>query len=641
MKKTLLILVALIFAVSLNSHAEDFSAVNDGDTIYYKITSSVAPLTVAVSFKGNEFYTYQNEYTGSVTIPDSVLYNGNYYKVTSIGDSAFYNCSGLTYITIPNSVTEIDGSAFKNCSGLTSVTIPKFVSSIGNNAFNSCNNLSTVYFNAINCNYMGNTTDPVFAYCDNLSTVLIGDSVIIIPDAAFYRCSGLTSITIPSSLISIGKSAFYRCSSLTSITIPNSVTSIDNNAFQYCSGLTSFTIPDSITLIDTLVFNYCSGLTSITIPNSVTSICQAAFHGCTGLTSVTIPNSVNSIGSSAFTSCRGLDSIIIPNSVTSIGSFAFSYCNGLTTITIPNSINTIANNTFNNCRNLTSLNIPSSCDTIESMAFSQCVGLTYIRINATIPPTIQSNSFYNVNRAIPVYVPCSSVSSYQAAPYWNTFTNYIGRDIIYIDTTICDGETYNFNGTIIDSAGVYSYVNGCDSVILTLNINPTPDIPYDLILSNVTDDTYEISWQGSAESYDIYRDNSFIANVDTTFYLDTFNILHGLTYCYKVKAKNGDCESAFSDSLWFEVGLDCIEQTNITSKLYPNPTSNKSYLEIEGLNSDADVLVYDIMGRIIKTYKVNQGTKALDIDLSRYAKGVYSIRIVNESINQTKKLIVQ
>ncbi len=641
MKKALLILFAIFIASSLKAQVEDFSAVNDGDTIYYRITSSVIPYTASVTFKGSAYNTYTNEYSGSVTIPDSVQYNGNYYKVTSIGDYTFSYCSGLTSITIPNSVTEIDGSAFKNCSGLTSVTIPKFVSSIGNNAFNSCNNLSTVYFNAINCNYMGNTTDPVFAYCDNLSTVLIGDSVIIIPDAAFYRCSGLTSITIPSSLISIGKSAFYRCSSLTSITIPNSVISIDNNAFQYCSGLTSFTIPDSITLIDTLVFNYCSGLTSITIPNSVTSICQAAFHGCTGLTSVTISNSVTSIGSSAFASCIGLNSIVIPNSVTSIGAYAFSNCNGLITITIPDSINTIANNTFNNCRNLTSLNIPSLCDTIESMAFSQCVGLTSIRINATIPPTVQSNSFYNVNIAIPVYVPCSSVSSYQAAPYWNTFTNYIGRDIIYIDTTVCDGNTYNFNGTILDSAGIYFN----DSVVLTINITPTPNVPYDLSVYNITMNYVTVSWQGNADSYDIYRNDSLIVNVTDTIYVDNFSMQQGPTYHYNIKAiNNTGCESALSDTVWFAIiGVEDIniENTNIQTKLYPNPTNNKSTLEIEGLTSEADVLVYDMIGRLIQTHKINQGTKALDIDLRGYAKGVYNIKIVNESINQTKKLIVQ
>ena len=80
---------------------------------------------------------------------------------------------------------------------------------------------------------------------------------------------------------------------------------------------------------------------------------------------------------------------------------------------------------------------------------------------------------------------------------------------------------------------------------------------------------------------------------------------------------------------------------NISTKIYPNPTYGNTKLEVEGLNSEADVLVYDMVGRVIKTYKINQGTKELEIDLSGYAKGVYSIRIVNESFNHTQKLVVQ
>ena len=173
-----------------------------------------------------------------------------------IADYAFYECSGLTSVTIPNSVTSIGIYAFYNCSGLTSVTIGNSVTSIG------------IY--------------------------------------AFYNCSGLTSITIGNSVTSIGDFAFYYCESLTSITIPNSVISIGNEAFRYCSGLTSVTIPNSVTSIKEDAFWGCSGLTSVTIGNSVTSIGDGAFYGCRGLTSVTIPNSVTSIGYEAFANCSGL-----------------------------------------------------------------------------------------------------------------------------------------------------------------------------------------------------------------------------------------------------------------------------------------------------------------------------------------------
>ena len=179
--------------------------------------------------------------------------------VTSIRNSAFYDCNSLTSITIPNSVTSIGAYAFSNCYYLTNITIPNSVTSIENYAFRSC--------------------------------------------------SSLTSITIPDSVTSIGKLAFYSCDSLTSITISNSVTSIEERAFAYCSRLTSITIPDSVTSIGEAAFAGCSSLTSITIPDSVTSIGEYAFQSCSSLTSITIPDSVTSIGDYVFISCSSLTTI--------------------------------------------------------------------------------------------------------------------------------------------------------------------------------------------------------------------------------------------------------------------------------------------------------------------------------------------
>ena len=156
---------------------------------------------------------------------------------TIIGNSAFASCSGLTSITIPNSVTSIDVSAFYYCSGLTSINIPDSVTSIGNSVFRGC--------------------------------------------------TGLTSITIPNSVTSIGDRVFYSCTRLTSIVIPDSVTSIGSEVFVACSGLTSVVIPDSVTSIGNSAFSGCSGLASINIPDSVTSIGSKAFEACSGLTAIT------------------------------------------------------------------------------------------------------------------------------------------------------------------------------------------------------------------------------------------------------------------------------------------------------------------------------------------------------------------
>ena len=373
-------------------------------------------LGIKFSLQGNAYTV--TDYTGNaaeVIIPSK--YKG--VAVTSIGEEAFRYCSGLTSITIPNSVTYIHFFAFDGCSGLTSITIPSSITYIADNAFSGCS---------------------------ELTNITLPNSVTSIGSFAFYGCSGLTSITIPSSVTYIGSSAFSGCSGLTSITVDSgntkyhsadncliettsktliagfknsiiptdgSVTSIDYFAFYGCSGLTSITIPNSVTSIGRSAFQGCSGLTGITIPDSVTSIGSYAFYGCSGLTSITIPSSITSIGSSAFSGCSGLTSItvdsgntkyhsadnclietasktliagfknsILPTdgSVTSIGSFAFYGCSGLTSITIPSSVTSIGSYAFRGCSGLTSIIIPEGVTSIGDDAFSGCSGLTSITV---------------------------------------------------------------------------------------------------------------------------------------------------------------------------------------------------------------------------------------------------------------------
>ncbi len=258
MKK--LFLSTLLLALPLLAKAYNIAVENaDGVTIYYNYYNNGTELEVT-RIKEYSQGSSSARYSGAVNIPEEVTYMGRTRKVTSIGDFAFYYCSDLTSVTIPNSVTSIGGGAFEGCSGLTSVTIPNSVTSIGSGAFRGC--------------------------------------------------TSLTSVTIPNSVTSIGGWAFDNCSGLTSVTIPNSVTSIGDFAFYYCSGLTSVTIPNSVTSIREGTFYNCRSLTSVTIPNSVTSIGYEAFLGCTSLTSVTIPNSVTSIGYSAFRGCSGLTTVI-------------------------------------------------------------------------------------------------------------------------------------------------------------------------------------------------------------------------------------------------------------------------------------------------------------------------------------------
>ena len=380
---------------------------------------------------------YYGSSTSSTTY-DTYYIPSSLRSVTVTGGNilygAFYNCSMLTSVTIPDSVTSIGGSAFCGCKGLTSVTIPDSVKSIGNNAFYNCS---------------------------DLTSVTIGNSVTSIGYQAFYNCSSLTSITIPDSVTSIGSYAFRGCSGLTSITIPDSVTSIGSNAFYdtawYSSqsdgvvyaGKVAYvykgTMPSGTSIVleeGTLgiaddAFWDCSGLKSVTIPDSVTSIGDDAFRNCRGLTSVyytgdvagwcgisglgevmssgrtlyidgnkmegaiIIPDGITSIPSSAFAYRTGITSITIPDSVTSIGNYAFSYCSGLTSVTIPDSVTSIGSFAFSDCSGLTSVTIGNGVTSIEYRAFYYCSGLTEINWNAVSVSDFSSGSdvFYNAGTA--------------------------------------------------------------------------------------------------------------------------------------------------------------------------------------------------------------------------------------------------
>ena len=444
MKKVFIIrlIVLLALLVSLPVSAYDFKY---GD-IYYNIS-------------GDEVYVTSGDskYQGSIVIPSQVTYNGKTYRVTSIGDNSFEQCSGLTSISIPNSVASIhsrafsdctslssikipDGvkyifyRAFSGCNSLTTITIPKSIIKIFEDAFYGCTGLSSVYISDLEawCKIDFETSPPLNNYTSNplyyahhlllngeeISNLVIPNTVIEIGHGVFDGCINLTSVTISSSVTSIGSSAFKDCSNLISITIPNSVTSIGNNAFSgtawynnqpdglvYAGKIaykfkgemptnTSIVLEDGTMAVAPYAFNNCSGLISITIPNSVTFIGHCVFLDCSNLASITIPNTVTSIGSDAFSGTAWYNnqpdglvyagkiaykfkgempanmSVLIKEGTSKIANYAFNNCSNLISVTIPNTVTEIGNYAFYECNNLASVTIPSSVSHVGDRAFS-------------------------------------------------------------------------------------------------------------------------------------------------------------------------------------------------------------------------------------------------------------------------------
>ena len=260
---------------------------------------------------------------GAVTIPNGV---------TSIGDSAFSGCNGLTSITIPGSVTSIGFGAFSNCSGLTSITIPSGVTSIGNEAFYYCNNLTCITVETDNRNYASQDgilynkakTEFIHIPAAIQGAVTIPNGVTSVGDSAFSGCSGLTSVTIPDSVRSIGKLAFNGCSQLVSISIGAGVNVIGGDAFEACNALNSVYITD-LSAWCNIEFNnnpllygaklYLNGQTlkdEVILPNTVTSLGNYALLGCNEITALIIPDSVKTVGYMALSGCSALKSLTIP-----------------------------------------------------------------------------------------------------------------------------------------------------------------------------------------------------------------------------------------------------------------------------------------------------------------------------------------
>ena len=288
--------------VEYGSYAETYCAKKWLPTRY---ASSENDFPYILSDEGNaEIIKYIGN-TADLVFPEQL----DGHPVTTIGDEAFWECTCLTSVTIPEGVISIGSDAFRKCKNMTSITIPDSVTDIGERPLTDCYSLETI------------TVSP-----GNPALAVI-DGVLFSKQDKRLVCYPVTrtdsEYAIPEGTVIIGDGAFDECDNLTSIIIPDSVTSIGSSAFAGCHKLSDIELPEGITSINPLTFYFCINLTGITIPAGVTSIGSNAFSNCSSLTEITIPDGVTSIGFNAFAECPHLKRIEIPDSVTEIKDDAF------------------------------------------------------------------------------------------------------------------------------------------------------------------------------------------------------------------------------------------------------------------------------------------------------------------------------
>ena len=432
--------------MGMTAMAYDFEA----DGIYYNILpdeDNAVEVTRA----------YGNDYMGDVAIPAEVSYEGSTYRVTTIGNEAFYNCSALTTVSMP-SVETIGESAFNRCNGLASVTIP-VVETIGEYAF---------------------------ALCYDLTSITIPGTTTAISGLAFYGCISLYDIKVDEAnshftasdgiLYDKEKTALLACPAFRlSASIPASVTKISAGAFGGNSTLLSVSMPSVVT-VDDWAFSECTSLKSIEMP-SVKTIGKSAFDGNSLLESVKMPVAVT-IGPQAFYGCSSLKSVEMP-SAKAIDNQAFSNCDYLSSVSIP-VVETIGELTFEQCKSLLSVDIPGSVTAIGDYAFAGCTSLSEVYCHWQEPLQCYPAFESRVCELATLYVPRGTKGAYGSVAPWSGFAKIAERDysgledapvsgleIRVIDGAIVVGGTGTASAPVVEvySAGGVCVWRGTDSSI--------------------------------------------------------------------------------------------------------------------------------------------------------------------------------
>ena len=450
MRKQLLFLFAALLPLVASAQTKV-----EIDGIWYNLTADTHEAEV----------TSGSDYSGSITIPATVTYDDVTYSVTSIGEGAFWNCSSLTSIILPESVTSIGYIAFDECTSLTTITIPEGVTSIGDRAFLGCSSLTDINIPES----MTSIGDEAFSYCNSLTAITC--HAITPPTIGglqtFYRYN--IPVYVPSGAVEAYKAARYWANFSNIQPLSNSIAS------GTCGdGLTWVLTEDGELVIEGTGAmydysnssaapwqNYKSYITSVDIKEGVTSVGSWAFSQCSVLTDVSIAESVTSICGDAFRECSKLEEITLPGGLTELGTGVFLYCFALKSVVVPEGVTKIGSDTFEFCPELSSITFPSNLTEIGPWALKGAYNLASITCKAVTPPSLGIEAFSGVNTNITVYVPTSSVEAYKTANGWNLFTNIQPLSNVIDSGTCGDGLTWTLiddDKLIIEGTGdMYNY----------------------------------------------------------------------------------------------------------------------------------------------------------------------------------------
>lgn len=570
-----IILIALaIFASVHDTFAYDYSfyaTAPTGQTLYYKINGSNVSVCCAGTILPFAPWQGYTQPTGNLTIPSSVTYNNTTYSVTEIGQDAFFHCTGLISVVIPNTVTKISYDAFEGCSGLTSVTFGNSVTDIYPDAFNGCSGLSSLTLP--NSVYL--IFERAFANCSGLTTVSLGNSVGLIGEYAFQNCTGLTSISIPNSLLTLKRYAFSDCTSLTSVTIGGAVNQIGDNPFIGCKNITTIVVSNSNTHFDSR--NNCNAIIN-TSDNKI----------ITGCRNTLIPNTVTSIGNLAFYGCSNLYSIIIPNSINSIATFAFKGCNHLVAIT--------------------------------------CL--------ATTAPLLGGGAFEDAPTSIPVYIPCGSASSYNTEwSYFSNIIETLGFHVnVSSDNSTMGHTQISSEPNCIDSTAIISAIAHTGYHFTHWNDENT-DNPRQVFISQNLEfiayfaiDTHTVvvtcndTAYGSVEGGGLFEHGTHCtvsAEANNGYHFSQWS--NGTTnnpYTFSV-IEDTELTAIFEEDSGWE-GIDNIDDNEIHVYSYGD------HITVEGVKDEA-IYIFNIMGQQVENHSLPAGVYLVKIG-NRMARKVVVIK---------------